>query len=211
MGNTPFRFYKQNQFEGGIATPAIAHWPGGLKTKAGSFSDALAHVIDILPTVAEVTESSIPTTWPGRELQPIAGVSLAPVFSGGTTPPRPLYFLYSEERGLREGDWKLVSFKRNPWELYNLAEDPTEMHELASENPEVVKRLAALWYHMVENVDQAPGSRRKPVLETAKPVTSPGWTRYGPGDEPEKKKKKGTGAGKAKKKAAKAAAAAEDQ
>ena len=211
MGNSPFRFYKQNQFEGGIATPAIAHWPNGLKTEAGSFTDARAHIIDILPTVADVTESTIPTAWPGRELGPIAGVSLAPVFAGGTTPPRPLYFLYSEERGLREGDWKLVSFKRNPWELYNLAEDPTKMHDLASENPEVLERLAALWRHMAENVDQAPGSRRKPVLETARSVTSPGWTRYGPGHEPEKKKKKGTGAGKAKKKAAKAAAAAEDQ
>ena len=33
--NSPFRFYKQNQFEGGIATPAILHWPAGLKTPAG--------------------------------------------------------------------------------------------------------------------------------------------------------------------------------
>ena len=27
--NSPFRYYKQNQFEGGIATPAIVHWPAG--------------------------------------------------------------------------------------------------------------------------------------------------------------------------------------
>ena len=27
--NSPFRYYKQNQFEGGIATPAIVHWPRG--------------------------------------------------------------------------------------------------------------------------------------------------------------------------------------
>ncbi|MCX7006138.1 MAG: sulfatase-like hydrolase/transferase, partial [Kiritimatiellaeota bacterium] len=27
--NSPFRYYKQNQFEGGIATPAIFHWPAG--------------------------------------------------------------------------------------------------------------------------------------------------------------------------------------
>jgi arylsulfatase len=27
--NSPFRFYKQNQFEGGIASPAILHWPAG--------------------------------------------------------------------------------------------------------------------------------------------------------------------------------------
>ena len=36
--NAPFRYYKQNQFEGGISTPAIVHWPAGLKTKPGSVS-----------------------------------------------------------------------------------------------------------------------------------------------------------------------------
>ena len=34
--NAPFRLYKQNQFEGGICTPAIVHWPAGLKTRPGS-------------------------------------------------------------------------------------------------------------------------------------------------------------------------------
>ena len=32
-GNTPFRLYKQNQHEGGICSPLIAHWPKGLQTK----------------------------------------------------------------------------------------------------------------------------------------------------------------------------------
>ena len=27
-GNTPFRWYKQNQHEGGISSPLIVHWPG---------------------------------------------------------------------------------------------------------------------------------------------------------------------------------------
>lgn len=29
--HSPFRIYKQNQFEGGISSPAILHWPAGLK------------------------------------------------------------------------------------------------------------------------------------------------------------------------------------
>ena len=36
--NTPFRYYKQNQFEGGISTPGIVHWPAGLKAPAGSIT-----------------------------------------------------------------------------------------------------------------------------------------------------------------------------
>ena len=41
--NSPFRYYKQNQFEGGIATPAIVHWPAGLKTTPGAVMRTPAH------------------------------------------------------------------------------------------------------------------------------------------------------------------------
>ncbi|MFN5834268.1 MAG: sulfatase-like hydrolase/transferase, partial [Akkermansiaceae bacterium] len=50
--NTPFRFYKQNQFEGGIATPAIFHWPAGIKATKGSVTTSPAHLVDLLPTLA---------------------------------------------------------------------------------------------------------------------------------------------------------------
>ncbi|HYW79723.1 MAG TPA: sulfatase-like hydrolase/transferase, partial [Thermoguttaceae bacterium] len=30
--NTPFRYWKKEQYEGGVATPMIAHWPDGMKT-----------------------------------------------------------------------------------------------------------------------------------------------------------------------------------
>ena len=43
--NSPFRFYKQNQFEGGIASPAIVHWPAGLTTKPGALDATPGSVI----------------------------------------------------------------------------------------------------------------------------------------------------------------------
>jgi len=180
MCNSPFRFYKQNQFEGGVATPAIMHWPQGLKAKAGAITDAPSHLIDVLPTLAEVSGASVPTAWPGRELAPLGGVSLGPVLAGDTLAPRPLYFLYNTDRSLREGDWKLTSFQSNPWELYYLAEDRTELHDLASQKPEVRDRLAKQWFQMAKEVDMAPPARRTPVLETAKPVSHPEWTGYEP-------------------------------
>lgn len=192
MCNSPFRFYKQNQFEGGIATPAIVHWPAGLKAKAGSITDVPAHLVDVLPTLSEVSGAAIPSAWPGRELSPLAGVSLGPVLAGGRLPERTLYFLYDTDRGLREGDWKLASFQSNPWELYNLAEDRCELHNLASQQPEVRDRLARKWFEMAETVDTAPSSRRTPILETAEPVRHPEWTTYGTGQpkEPKKNRKK---------------------
>ncbi|MEM1440937.1 MAG: sulfatase-like hydrolase/transferase, partial [Verrucomicrobiota bacterium] len=48
--NAPFRFYKQNQFEGGISTPGIVHWPAGLTTSPGAVVDTPVHLIDVLPT-----------------------------------------------------------------------------------------------------------------------------------------------------------------
>ena len=38
VSNTPFRLYKQNQHEGGISSPLIAHWPKGIKKLPGSIS-----------------------------------------------------------------------------------------------------------------------------------------------------------------------------
>ena len=61
--NAPFRFYKQNQFEGGVSSPGIVHWPAGLKTKAGAIVDTPVHLIDVLPTLADLPQlPSMP--WP---------------------------------------------------------------------------------------------------------------------------------------------------
>ena len=120
--NSPFRYYKQNQFEGGISTPAIVHWPAGLKLKPGSIVDQPAHLIDVLPTLADVTGSKVPERWAGRALRPMSGVSLKPVLEGGRLEQRPpIHLLFSGDRGLRDGDWKLVSFQSASWELYNLS------------------------------------------------------------------------------------------
>ena len=191
--NSPFRFYKQNQFEGGIATPAIVHWPAGLKTTSGAWVHTPAHLVDVLPTLADLAGTSLPKQWPGRELEPVSGVSLAPVLAGQSLPVRPpIHLLFGADRGLLDGDWKLVSFQSNPWELYNLAEDRTELHNLAAEKPEIRDRLVNLWQEMAENVLHAPERSRGPVSATAQPYVNPGWTDFSvePGESVGKVKKK---------------------
>jgi arylsulfatase A-like enzyme len=164
--NAPFRFYKQNQFEGGICTPAIAHWPAGLKTKPGSVVDSPAHIIDVVPTLVEICRAPVPETWPGRDLRQISGVSLTSIFETGKMKQRPpIHLLFGEDRGLRDGDWKLVSFKSQPWELYNIAEDRTELNDLAAQHPERVRTMAGTWYQMAKDVLHAPKKATKPVGE----------------------------------------------
>lgn len=179
MRNSPFRYYKQNQFEGGVSTPAIVHWPAGLKTKPGSIVHDPAHIIDVLPTLAEICNAPVPDQWPGRDLNPVSGVSLAPVFAGGNLNKRPpIHFLYGTDRGLRIGDWKLVSFKSQPWELYNMANDRTELNNLASQEPERVESMIKEWHRMATDVLQASASSRKPVATKATPHTNREWSDY---------------------------------
>jgi len=177
--NSPFRFYKQNQFEGGIATPAIMHWPAGLKQKPGSLVHLPAHLVDVLPTLAEVARAKVPASFPGRELSPLAGVSLAPLLAGREIASRPpIHLLFARDRGLRDGDWKLVSFQSGPWELYNLAADRAELHNVAAQHPDIVRRMAEQWHEMTANVLKAPAGQRAPVAEKADDQVHREWSVY---------------------------------
>ncbi|MBN2452054.1 MAG: sulfatase-like hydrolase/transferase, partial [Lentisphaeria bacterium] len=188
--NTPFRYYKQNQFEGGAITPAIVHWPAGLKARPGGLVHAPAHLVDILPTLAEVAGVPIPESWPGREPTPLAGISLAPLLAGRPLPSRPpIHLLFGSDRGLRDGDWKLVSFRSQPWELYHLAGDRTELHNLAARHPERVERMAAAWQEMSAKVLLAPEREYAPVAPQATAQTHPEWTDFSdPGASSERKR-----------------------
>lgn len=177
--NTPFRFYKQNQYEGGIATPAILHWPAGLKCKPGAMDHTPAHLVDVLPTLAELAGAKIPDSWPGREPTPLAGISLAPVLAGGKITARPpIHLMYARDRGLRDGDWKIVSFQQQPWELYQISRDRSELHDLAAEQPERVERMAKQWHEMTATVLMAPRAECAPVETKASPKRHREWTDF---------------------------------
>ncbi len=177
--NTPFRFYKQNQFEGGASTPAIIHWPAGLKTEPGAVVETPAHLVDVLPTLAEIAGAKIPSEWPGREPTPLAGVSLKPVFDGkGMESRPPIHLLFNKDRGLRDGDWKLVSYQSKAWELYNMAEDRAELNNVAAQHPEIVERMSKEWHRMAKDVLMAPAKERGPVSEEGPPHHHREWTKF---------------------------------
>ncbi|MFC1763497.1 sulfatase-like hydrolase/transferase [Planctomycetota bacterium] len=177
--NSPFRYYKQNQFEGGIATPAIVHWPAGLKTAPGAVIRAPAHLIDVLPTLAEICQSPIPEEWPDRDLRPVSGVSLAPVLRGqalGSRPP--IHFLFSKDRALRDDDWKLVSFRGEDWELYHIGEDRAELNDLAQAEPQRLRAMIETWIGMTRDLLHAQSRFYAPVTEARLPHHHPEWTKF---------------------------------
>ncbi|MDK1374083.1 MULTISPECIES: arylsulfatase [unclassified Sinorhizobium] len=155
LSNTPFRFYKRWVHEGGIATPLIVHWPaGGLES--GAILDVPAQLVDIVPTVLEVTGASYPPPALGREVAPLEGRSLLPALKGETLPENPLYWEHTGNAAIRIGRWKLVREEPNDWELYDLAVDRTELNDLAASNPEIVADLAAKWQAWATRVGVIP-------------------------------------------------------
>ena len=168
-GNTPFRLYKQNQHEGGISSPMIAHWPAGLKTKAGSVTDQSGHLIDFMATFIDLAGAEYPSEIGDRKIDPLQGKSLLPIFRGETREPHEqLYFHFATDRALRQGPWKLVSAKQGKWELYNLDDDRTELFDLAENYPERVKEMSAEWFRVARDVERLGGRQLAPVVGKVK-------------------------------------------
>jgi len=146
VANTPFRRHKTWLHEGGIATPLIVHWPRGLPTLGGLRHDP-GHVIDLVPTIREVTGARLPDFGDGRPIPAPPGKSLVPAFArDGTVRHDDLWWEHEGNRAIRVGDWKLVAAGQDgPWELYDLATDRTETRNRAGQHPAKVRELAERW------------------------------------------------------------------
>lgn len=164
VGNVPFRYYKQNNHEGGIASPAIFHWPAGLKAKPGSINRSQGHLIDLMATCLDVGQADYATEVDGRKIEPLMGRSLAPVFAGQDRESADyLYFHFGPNRALRQGDWKIASLRTGPWELFNMRTDRNEANDLASQHPERVREMATKWRKIARDIDRAPQKQRRAV------------------------------------------------
>ena len=164
LENTPFRFYKHYNHEGGIATPLIVHWPAGIEAR-GELRTQVGHLIDIMPTCVEAAGATYPETFHGNPIPPMEGRSLVPAFSNRPVPREALYWEHEGNAAVRVGDMKLVRAGRQaPWELYDLSKDRTEMlNNLAAKEPPIASDLAAKWeaWAIRAFVKPYPGQRGK--------------------------------------------------
>ncbi len=145
LSNTPFRRHKADTYEGGIRTPCIVRWPGAVK--AGTRSDAVGHVIDLMPTLCEITGAEAPDGLTGR--------SLLSVWRGGRGETRVLGWEHFGAAAWRDGDWKLVRDRAgSPWELYDLAKDPCELADLASTENARATAMAAAWAKWAKEMEE---------------------------------------------------------
>jgi len=149
----PRNRHKATGFEGGINVPAFAYFPQMIA--AGSRSNGLSHVMDLLPTFLALAGTEHPgSSYRGREVLPIQGKSMLPLLTGQTSNIRSNTDIVGWElhghRSIRQGDWKLVWDHAGPadnrrWYLFNLAEDPGEQLDLSASNPEKFQEMLANW------------------------------------------------------------------
>ena len=158
----PLREGKGTAWEGGQREPFIIKYPD--KLQAGKVVDIPVMAIDMLPTIARLTDSQLP------ELT-IDGKDVWNVISGETSEsPQKAYFFYyrvNELFGVRYGKWKLYFPHRyrtmngqepgkdgqpgeyrmidlEEIELYDVANDISETKNVAKEHPKVVEEIKML-------------------------------------------------------------------
>lgn len=155
-GNTPFKRYKQNTFEGGVHDPMIIYYPAGIKDKGG-IRNQFTHAIDIVPTVLDVVGICAPKVYNGMPQKPIEGISMAYTFNDSAAQNRKdvQYFEMLGSRGLWYDGWKAVTFHppdsggdfgNDTWELYNVSRDASEYNNLADTYPAKVAEMVDRWF-----------------------------------------------------------------
>ncbi|AKC83377.1 arylsulfatase [Verrucomicrobia bacterium IMCC26134] len=143
----PLRGGKTSVFEGGHRVPCIVWAPG--RVPAGTKCGALASTLDILPTMAALTETPLPHD---REID---GLDISKLLTGEAKSVREDFLYYTMRgrlEGIREGDWKLLVRNPDPKPadkapakpeilLFNLADDLGETTNLAAARSDLVERL----------------------------------------------------------------------
>lgn len=130
-----FRAGKGSLYEGGLKVPYIARWPG--KVKPGSVCDHMLYYPDIMPTLAEVSNSECPKT---------DGLSFLPSLLGEPTQKQHDYFYweYRDQIAVRQSNWKAYKKGKQSWQLYHIEKDIEENVDLASKHLDVLDKLKKL-------------------------------------------------------------------
>lgn len=139
----PLRSGKGTTFEGGQRVPCVMWAPG--RIPAGTSTNAFTSTLDLLPTIAALTKSQLPTN-------KIDGKDITSTLTSDRSPRKDLLF-YSARgqlQGIREGDWKFLEITQTNRKnksskttsyLFNLADDIGEQNNLLDQYPERVARM----------------------------------------------------------------------
>ncbi|HEY1888280.1 MAG TPA: arylsulfatase, partial [Roseiarcus sp.] len=151
-------------FFGGTRQGMAISWPAKIKDKGG-IRWQFHHVIDIVPTILEVTGIPAPDMVDGIAQKPIEGVSMAYTFENAdaASTHKTQYFEMLGVQGLYNDGWMLSAVpRRPPWELlgtaildpasafkfelYDVRKDWTQYEDIAAQNPEKLREMTDLMF-----------------------------------------------------------------
>lgn len=155
-GNTPFRRYKQFVELGGVRSPLVVSWKGGIKAK-GERRDQFLHVVDLAPTLMHLTKAGSPRGFDGASFTGTLNDPAAPA------PRRVQYWEMFGRRAVYADGWKAVAehekgddYDHDNWHLYDTRNDFSECHDLANSNPEKLAELKEIWWAEAKANDVMP-------------------------------------------------------
>lgn len=142
---------KSNLHEDVTRVPLIISAPG---FKTGS-SDALVELVDVYPTLAELTGVPIPDS--------VQGNSLVPLLEGSRSSIRQEALSLGNGGGfaLRSEEWAYIRYRDNSEELYHMIRDPKQFTNLAGD-PNYAEALEG-WRLKLDAKLKAAGLTRKQV------------------------------------------------
>jgi len=156
VSNTPFRLFKHYAHEGGISTPLVAYWPAMIR-QGNTITQQIGHEMDIMATCIDVAGVDYPKTYQGREIIPLEGKTLLPIFQGRHREGHEaLFWEHEGNSAVRMGKWKLVSKYPDYWELHDMEADRTELHDLADQDTQRVSEMASLYGEWAKKVGAQP-------------------------------------------------------
>lgn len=157
---------KSDIWDGGHRIPFIARWPE--KVKAGSRSDQLICLTDLMATSAEIVSAKIPDN-AGED-----SVSILPALIGMDSKATHEAVVHHSIRGnfaIRQGQWKLeLCNDSGGWtkggvkelgQLYDLSKDIGEQTNEYTQHPEIAKHLTKLLQKYVAEGRSTPGPVQK--------------------------------------------------
>ena len=164
--DTPFTWFKQNASKlGGIRQNMAVSWPARITDKGG-LREQFMHVIDVVPTLLEVSGIPAPEMVDGIKQAPIEGTSFAYTFDAKNAREKSRhkiqYFEMMGQWALYNDGWLLsTKVNRAPWEafgaanpdplnnqvleLYDLNTDFSQSQNIADKHPDKVKKMKELF------------------------------------------------------------------
>lgn len=123
--------------EAGIRVPLIVRWPG--KIEAGSETDQIVAFWDVLPTLADLGD-----TTPNPDTD---GISFVPTLLGSDQPQHDyLYWEQNHQQAARIGQWKAFRVRPDqPTQLFDLTNDIGEHNDVAGKHHDLVARFETIF------------------------------------------------------------------